>query len=119
VEAATDQKKLRRKRRKTPEEFRYRIEPDGMISLHADDFLAVLIMASEAHKGRRLGAPHPDAKFLSPAQAAILLGIGRDTVDRMIDEGQLPSVLFRKGRRKELRGISRRFVERWKEEKGK
>ena len=97
-------------------EIKGRILSDG--SIQADDWsrLMELVDAQLAEqakpKRRRLGPPHPDAKLLSPDQVATILGCGRDTVDRMIEDHVLDAIPLRSGKRKKLWGIPRKAVER-------
>jgi excisionase family DNA binding protein len=63
-------------------------------------------------------APGPDVDdgrpdlppLLAPQQAADLLGISRNTVDRMVDDGDLPFVPLRAGARQRMVRIPKAFV---------
>ena len=48
--------------------------------------------------------------LLSPLQAATLMGVSRQTVDRMVDAGELPSIVLRKGSRQRMVRIPKAFV---------
>ena len=48
--------------------------------------------------------------LLSPLQAATLIGVSRQTVDRMVDAGELPSIVLRKGSRQRMVRIPKAFV---------
>jgi len=48
--------------------------------------------------------------LLSPLQVARLIGVSRQTVDRMVDDGELPSVVLRQGGRQRMVRIPARFV---------
>ena len=56
--------------------------------------------------------PAVDKPLLDLEETAGLLGVSRMTVARMADEGQLPSVVIRRGRVQKLRRIPRTFVDR-------
>ena len=53
------------------------------------------------------------AWLLNPAQVGELLGISRSSVLRMIDDGQLPAICLRSGRRKKVWRIRREVLEKW------
>jgi len=48
--------------------------------------------------------------LLSPLQTATLMGVSRQTVDRMVDSGELPSIVLRKGSRQRMVRIPKAFV---------
>jgi excisionase family DNA binding protein len=48
--------------------------------------------------------------LLSPGQAGKLFGVSRQTVDRMVDDGELPSVVLREGGRQRMVRIPKLFV---------
>jgi excisionase family DNA binding protein len=48
--------------------------------------------------------------LLAPRQVADLLGISRNTVDRMAEDGELPSVVMREGSRQRMIRIPKAFV---------
>jgi excisionase family DNA binding protein len=48
--------------------------------------------------------------LLAPQQAADLLGVSRNTVERMVDDGDLPSVPLRQGARQRMVRIPKAFV---------
>ena len=56
--------------------------------------------------------PAVDKPLLDLEETAGLLGVSRMTVARMADEGQLPSVVIRRGRVQKIRRIPRAFVDR-------
>ena len=56
--------------------------------------------------------PAVDKPLLDLEETAGLLGVSRMTVARMADEGQLPSVVIRRGRVQKIRRIARTFVDR-------
>ena len=56
--------------------------------------------------------PAVDKPLLDLEETARLLGVSRMTVARMADEGQLPSVVIRRGRVQKIRRIPRAFVDR-------
>ena len=56
--------------------------------------------------------PAVDKPLLDLEETAGLLGVSRMTVARMADEGQLPSVVIRRGRVQKIRRIPRTFVDR-------
>ena len=56
--------------------------------------------------------PTVDKPLLDLEETARLLGVSRMTVARMADEGQLPSVVIRRGRVQKIRRIPRAFVDR-------
>jgi excisionase family DNA binding protein len=58
------------------------------------------------------GSPTGDRPLLDLEETAELLGVSRMTVARMADEGQLPSVVIRRGRVQKTRRIPRAFVDR-------
>jgi excisionase family DNA binding protein len=58
------------------------------------------------------GGPIDDRPLLDLEETAELLGVSRMTVARMADEGQLPSVVIRRGRVQKTRRIPRAFVDR-------
>ena len=51
--------------------------------------------------------------LLSIEQVADVLGVGRSTVTRMINGGDLPAVLVRSGKRKKLYRVREQALERW------
>jgi excisionase family DNA binding protein len=69
--------------------------------------------------GQFRGAPSPAAgddgrpdlpPLLAPQQAADLLGVSRNTVDRMVGDGDLPSVPLREGARQRMVRIPKAFM---------
>lgn len=48
--------------------------------------------------------------LLAPQQAAGLLGVSRNTVDRMVEDGELPSLVLREGSRQRMVRIPKSFV---------
>lgn len=54
--------------------------------------------------------------LLAPQQAAGLLGVSRNTVDRMVADGDLPSVPLRQGARQRMVRIPKAFVLRMMED---
>lgn len=48
--------------------------------------------------------------LLSPLQAAKLMGVSRQTVDRMVAAGELPSIVLREGGRQRMVRIPKAFV---------
>jgi len=70
-------------------------------------------------ESRRLAPLKPDDDVLYPDQAAEYLKISRTTVDRMARDGTLPGVIpLRKGRRKSMYRVSRKLLEKFKDEGG-
>lgn len=61
--------------------------------------------------GARDGDARPDLPpLLAPRQAADLLGVSRNTVDRMIQDGELPSIVLREGTRQRMVRVPKGFV---------
>lgn len=57
------------------------------------------------------GDEHVDLPaLLSPPQVEALTGISRQTVDRMVRDGELPSIELRRGRRQRMVRVPKRFV---------
>lgn len=52
-------------------------------------------------------------KLLRPAEIAQVLAISRSSVMRMIDEGQLPAVMLRSGKRKKTYRVREEVLEKW------
>jgi excisionase family DNA binding protein len=48
--------------------------------------------------------------LLAPGQVAKLIGVSRNTVDRMVADGELPSVVLRRGARQQMVRIPKAFV---------
>jgi excisionase family DNA binding protein len=48
--------------------------------------------------------------LLAPGQVATLIGVSRNTVDRMVADGELPSVVLRRGARQQMVRIPKAFV---------
>ncbi len=48
--------------------------------------------------------------LLSPPQAGKLLGVSRQTIDRMVGAGELPSIVLREGTRQRMVRIPKAFV---------
>lgn len=48
--------------------------------------------------------------LLAPQQVADLLGVSRNTVDRMAEDGELPSVVLREGSRQRMIRVPKAFV---------
>ena len=48
--------------------------------------------------------------LLSPQQAAKLIGVSRQTIDRMVADGELPSVVLREGTRQRMVRIPKAFM---------
>lgn len=48
--------------------------------------------------------------LLSPGQAAKLMGVSRQTVDRMVADGELPSITMREGARQRMIRIPSGFI---------
>jgi excisionase family DNA binding protein len=48
--------------------------------------------------------------LLAPQQAADLMGVSRNTIDRMVEDGDLPSVPLRQGSRQRMVRIPKAFV---------
>ncbi len=48
--------------------------------------------------------------LLSPVQAGKLIGVSRQTIDRMVADGELPSVVLREGTRQRMVRIPKAFM---------
>ena len=48
--------------------------------------------------------------LLAPQQVADLMGISRNTVDRMVDDGELPGIVLREGSRQRMVRVPKTFV---------
>jgi excisionase family DNA binding protein len=48
--------------------------------------------------------------LLSPIQVGKLMGVSRNTVDRMVEDGELPSVVLREGSRQRMVRVPKAFV---------
>jgi excisionase family DNA binding protein len=48
--------------------------------------------------------------LLAPQQAADLMGVSRNTIDRMVQDGDLPSVVLREGTRQRMVRVPKSFV---------
>jgi len=48
--------------------------------------------------------------LLAPQQVADLLGISRNTVDRMVEDGELPGIVLREGSRQRMVRVPKIFV---------
>jgi excisionase family DNA binding protein len=48
--------------------------------------------------------------LLAPQQVADLMGISRNTVDRMVDDGELPGIVLREGSRQRMVRVPKAFV---------
>jgi excisionase family DNA binding protein len=66
----------------------------------------------DAQSAKQSADPVRDRPLLDLEETAELLGVSRMTVARMVDEGQLPSVVVRRGRVQKTRRIPRAFVDR-------
>jgi len=80
---------------------------------------AVVRAVTQAICGFRPQEPAPSAgqdgrpdlpPLLAPQQAADLMGVSRNTVDRMVEDGDLPSVPLRQGSRQRMVRIPKAFV---------
>jgi hypothetical protein len=83
----------------------------GRIEFDPDNFSRLMAEQAKPQRYSRLGPANPAAKLLSPQQVADELGIGRDVVDDMVDDGTLRAVLYRSGPRKKLWGIPRKELD--------
>lgn len=72
--------------------------------------LAGLLAAAAAPPGQMTG-PAGDVQLIDVEQTAELLRVSRMTVIRMVDEGQLPAIIVRRGKVQKIRRIPRAFVE--------
>jgi excisionase family DNA binding protein len=86
---------------------------DGVV-LPPDALQAVIRAVAQA-----FGVPRPPAEqdaaddlppLLGPGQAAKLLGVSRNTMDRMIADGQVPSVVLREGPRQRMVRVPKAFI---------
>jgi excisionase family DNA binding protein len=60
---------------------------------------------------RPLEDDRPDLPaLLAPQQVADLLGISRNTVDRMVEDGELPGIVLREGNRQRMVRVPKGFV---------
>ena len=86
-----------------------------------EDLLEVIIRAVTeavmAQPGRLREAPpafeddRPDLPaLLAPQQVADLMGISRNTVDRLVEDGELPGIVIREGSRQRMVRVPKAFV---------
>jgi excisionase family DNA binding protein len=86
-----------------------------------EDLLETIIRAvTEAVVGRQgqlreepraPGDDRPDLPaLLAPQQVADLMGISRNTVDRMVEDGELPGIVLREGNRQRMVRVPKAFV---------
>lgn len=73
--------------------------------------LAGLLAVAVVPPGQMTG-PADDVQLIDVDQAAELLRVSRMTVIRLVDEGQLPAIIVRRGKVQKLRRIPMAFVER-------
>lgn len=59
---------------------------------------------------RRDGGRPDLPPLLAPQQAADLIGVSRNTIDRMVDDGELPSIVLREGTRQRMVRVPKSFV---------
>jgi excisionase family DNA binding protein len=60
---------------------------------------------------RPLEDDRPDLPaLLAPQQVADLMGISRNTVDRMVEDGELPGIVLREGNRQRMVRVPKGFV---------
>jgi excisionase family DNA binding protein len=89
---------------------------DSVVPLPGVLEAVIQALAGALPTGGTLSAPAADPAVDKPLldleETAGLLGVSRMTVARMADEGQLPSVVIRRGRVQKIRRIPRAFVDR-------
>jgi hypothetical protein len=68
-------------------------------------------LAQQAVRPEPVADDRPDLpELLSPVQVEKLTGIDRNTVDRMVADGELPHAVLRKGARKRMVRVPKAFV---------
>jgi excisionase family DNA binding protein len=89
-------------------------------TVHEDLLEAIIRAVTEAFVGqpgrlreqpKALEDDRPDLPaLLAPQQVADLMGISRNTVDRMVDDGELPGIVLREGSRQRMIRVPKAFV---------
>lgn len=83
--------------------------PPGMLDAVVRTVLTV--MAAQQPTASTPADDRPDLPaLLSPAQTAEVLGVDRNTVDRMVKDEDLPSIVLREGAKQKMVRIPKAFV---------
>lgn len=86
---------------------------DTIRAIVQQEIRAALASAPQPANGGRKKRGNPNSMLKTVEESAELLGLSRQTVQRMISEGTLPAVCLRSGRRKKTWGIRKEALERW------